>query len=216
MEPMRFCNSLSIKDVAMSVHKVSNEVLKDLSVQYQKTADGEVFKKILERVDKLIYHVVHRLHRGHLRFENLSDLYQTGVVGVYKAALRIPEDEDPERIPAWFVAYIKSEIQQAFPHPKHIEASQFEEVWTPEEDPCQGRASECLDVVFKKMLDDKIISEEDVELITLHRIQKLPLDVIAAMKGVCTDTISSRIHRGLLRIQHQVRILDLKPEDCLE
>jgi RNA polymerase sigma factor (sigma-70 family) len=203
----------------MSGRTVANEVLKDLVVEYQRTQDDEVFKRILAKIHLLILHVVHQLrHRyKHLKNEVLDDLYQTGVVGIYKAIPRIPTTENPEKIPAWFVSYIKNEILVAFPHPRTVNASELEEIWIPSEDDlCQENVSKCLEGVFKRMLNDKVISQEELDLIILHQIQKLPLDTIATMKGVCSDTISSRIHDSLLRIKHRIRMLNLEPGDCIE
>ena len=200
---------------------IMNEVLKDLVTQYQRTIDPEVFEKILRRVDRLVYRVAHQLRRipyyHYLRSENINDLYQTGVVGIYKAILKIPAGENPEKIPAWFVAYIKNEILTSFPRPHSVHLSQLEEVWIPakEEDLVHENADVCLEGVFKKMLDDKVVTEEEVELLRLNKIRGLSMEAIGAMKGVCRDTIQSRIHRALARIQHRVRMLDLDPSDCI-
>jgi DNA-directed RNA polymerase specialized sigma24 family protein len=203
----------------MDARRISNEVLRDLVSEYQRTQDDEMFKKILTKTHLLILHVVHQLrhHYKHLRNEALDSLYHTGAVGIYKATFRIPTKEDPEKIPAWLVSYIKNEILQAFPHPRVINASELEEIWVPpEEGLCQENTSECLDGVFKRMLNDNVISQEELELIILHQIQKLPLNEIAAMRGLCSDTISSRIHDSLLRIKHRIRMLNLEPGDCIE
>lgn len=203
-----------------STTRVSNEVLRDLVVQYQKTVDSDVFTSILKRVDRLVYRVAHQLRHHpmfrYLRTESIDDLYQTGVIGIYKAVLRIPCDEDPDRVPAWFVSYIKNEILTSFPRPHPVSVSSLEEVWCPvEDDPCRENPSQCLEGVFKRMLEDQVVTPEEVELLTLHRIQGISLDAIGAMKGVCGDTISSRIHGALLRIQYRVRMLELEPEDCI-
>lgn len=208
-----------LKDEAMSTTKVTSEVLKDLVTEYQKTSDPVVFSQILLRTDRLVYWTVHQMRRRfwYLRYENMNDLYQTGVVGVYKAALKIPDTEDPKKIPSWFVSYIRNEVLTSFsrPHPVHL--SELEEVWAPakEPDPLHENAAECLEVLFKRMLDAKIVSEEEVELIQLNKIRKLSLDTIAVEKGVCSDTVRSRISGALLRIQYKVRMLDLELEDCI-
>ncbi len=200
------------------MNSVTNEVLRDLISEYQKTVDPEMFARILQRIDRLVYRVIHQLRSmyRYLRNEDINDLYQTGITGVYKSLLRIPVDENPEKIPAWLVSYIKSEILSSFPKPHSVSASQLEEVWAPtEEDPVRDNADVCLEGLFKRMLEEGVVTQEEIELLRLNKIRGLSMDVIGVMKDVCRDTIKSRIHRALARIQYKVRMLELDPSDCI-
>lgn len=200
--------------------RISNVILKDLVLEYQKTVDPGVFARILRRTDRLICSAVHQIRKRwtHLKEENLDDLYQTGVLGIHKAALRIPETENPEMMPAWFVSYIKTEILSSYPwRPRRVHLSELEEVWIPakEPDPMHDDMVRCLDGLFKFMLEEGVISEDDLELIQLNKVGKISINKIASLRGVCSDTISSKINGALLRIQCRVRLLDLEPEDCI-
>lgn len=204
----------------MCVSKVSNETLKNLVVEYQKTSDSDLLSLILKKVDRLVFHVIHRLRKSgtyyYLRSESISDLYQTGIVGVYRSLFRIPQDESPEKIPAWFVSYIKNEIITSYPRPRPVLLSHLEEVWNPDEDDVlRSCSSECLNGVFQRMIASGAVSEDEINLLCSHWIYRDTIEDIARSSGVCADTISSKIRNILLRIQREVRVEDLSPEDCI-
>jgi RNA polymerase sigma factor (sigma-70 family) len=100
------------------------QVVRELVTEYQKAKDQghkdearAISERILKRVDKMIITSILKIlkYRIHLRKVDIQDLYQTGIVGFYKA-INTAKDEDGNKITARIVAYIKSEINSTYPH----------------------------------------------------------------------------------------------------
>ena len=91
------------------------DILKELVIEYQTNNDQITFSKILKRVDKLLLLTIHKhvKRRGLLRID-LRDLYHSAIVGLSRAAKTSPKNEQPEKIIARIIAYVRLEIDNDF------------------------------------------------------------------------------------------------------
>jgi DNA-directed RNA polymerase specialized sigma24 family protein len=103
-------------DEPVNYNDIINDHVKELILRYKKSKSQANFEDILAAVDNLVLKIVHkskkRIH--HIGNVSTSDLYQTAIIALYKAIDKIPDDEDPNVIPAWISSYILADIRKSY------------------------------------------------------------------------------------------------------
>jgi hypothetical protein len=187
---------------------VSKQVLKDYILEYQISQDPDKFKQILARVDNLVLSTVHHCIKKcpHLELEDPEAIYQTALVGLYKAVVKVPSWEDPDHVIARLVAYMRQEIRSNFPYrvlPEQYFNSQNQCV--PEETVYEDLDYEMILELLGKLVEEEIITRLELDLITTRYRDGIPCSVLASSHDLSEATIRSKINDGLIRIRSQLR-----------
>ena len=87
-------------------------VLKEMSLEYQKSLSISLAEKILRRVDLLLIRTIKQQLSQHpeLMIVDAEELYQTAVAGALRGASTVKVKDQPRSIPARFISYVKLEI----------------------------------------------------------------------------------------------------------
>lgn len=94
---------------------LSQEIIKDLVMEYKVSNSEITFGKILKRVDHLLLSTIHKhVRRRSLMNIELRDLYHSAIVGLGRAARTSPDNEAPEKVIARIVSYVRLEIDNDY------------------------------------------------------------------------------------------------------
>jgi hypothetical protein len=93
------------------------DVLRQLTTEYQQTKSTIVFEKILKRVDNLLLKTILICTRTHPHFGSvdLRDLYHTAIVGLGRALITARPQEDGGYVAARIIAYVRCQLHVDFP-----------------------------------------------------------------------------------------------------
>jgi len=192
-------------------------VLKELFLDYKTSPSLDTFEKILKRVDEFILYVVKDLKRSryYLKTIDTGEMYQTGIIGIYKAIDTFEVADDCIMIPARMKICIRKSILDAYkcykkelivedPHGIAIEPllstefSQFEGSVYLNED---------CDLVVKhinKLVVDGKLTKEDLVVIKERIMLKKPLRIVAHMLHVSHQTVVNRTEKIQSIIHHSI------------
>ncbi len=90
----------------------SYEYLKELALIFKESQNQETFMKIVELVNRLLYKLVHKARRSkpYLKRVDIQDLYSTALLGLFKAVLKVKEDQPGIKLISDIVGYVGNEI----------------------------------------------------------------------------------------------------------
>jgi RNA polymerase sigma factor (sigma-70 family) len=90
--------------------------VREAVVRYKLTGYKKDFAVVLALVDNLIIHTVLKLRNRHRVLQNVStqELYHAGIISLYDALDKMPQNVSEEKVPLWIVAYIKSHIRRDY------------------------------------------------------------------------------------------------------
>lgn len=190
---------------------LQHDILRGLVLQYQKTKDPLVFKKILLRVEGLIISVIvaFKKRTPYLDGIDLEVLYQIAIIGVHDAAITSPADEVPERFPNRVAAYIKSKIRQ-----------EFEYRGKPEENTREVRyddiiyedivSADILEMVdgLRQMYVEGEITYEDIELLRGQTMEQQPLRILGPSHNKSHEWARLRLFAVIDRIREYFKEKD--------
>jgi RNA polymerase sigma factor (sigma-70 family) len=209
---------------------VREEVLRDLVTEYQPTRSPIVFEKILMRVDKLLLKTLHMMikSRPYLATVGAEDIYQTEIVGLYRALDTVLPTEDGGHIVARIIAYIRAEVKKDYPYRHYGKVKLFSEIEDEEGQICctgQILTSKQKEW-FEGVPDDRVennaefsllferISElvnsgkltyEHLGLLKKHFFDGKTTKEIAQEKGCSRQNIEKQLNKVLLIVQKDIK-----------
>jgi DNA-directed RNA polymerase specialized sigma24 family protein len=192
----------------MDSDNVFKQVIHDKILDFQATEDKDIFEHILIRVDNLVMHTVHlcRTKCPHLLGEDLDALYQTALLGLYKAIKSYPSFEDPDRVLARLSAYMRQEIRSSFPYrvlsDDYIES---QDQFVSEETVYADLDFQMLEEFLSRLVEQEIVSQQELDLIVARYKNEIPCSMLAATHDLSEATVRTKIHDGLTRIRFQLR-----------
>lgn len=182
--------------------------LRDQIAEYQKTKDKAVFHNILRKTDNLIVTTVlkWKQRRGYLKRVEGQELYHIGVVAMQDAITKMPADEDPNKVPAWIVAYIKARLKSLFQHREKEFPSERKD-WSPlsieRNEP--DVASLMIVAEYEEIVATGVLSEKEDLLLRERILEGRLLREIAKDRGVTDSYISAKLHRIYNKLRRFIR-----------
>jgi len=182
-----------------------NEVVKELSLEYQRTGDSITFEKILKRVDNLVVFIIlqEKKRCSFLRRVDLQELYQVAILGLVKAIKSLPSDENSNRMPARFKSYIRAELVKSFLKQDREAKGLLDKNWLGSLCSKYG-SSDDVEIEIRDILQvakRKGILTDDEYDILIHRFFRGEiLKVVAINCHLSEPTIRKRINRALKKL----------------
>jgi len=192
---------------------VRNKILIDLVAKYQEERDPVIFSKILEKTDKLLLHIIYKCIRKwpYLRQEDMQDLYQTAIIGLYKATSGISvykrKEEKKELKDKWIVArivgYVKAEIRQTYSNYNRriLGSSVLEDKCIFEENVSKNLEHEDYMRKLNEYVGSEIISKQDYRILVNHFVEELTYKIIGEQEGLSRAAICVRVKKALGKLR---------------
>ena len=189
------------------------ERIRDLALLYQKTRDQETFQRIIERIDNLIIYAILPFYYRYnfIGRPDLQDLYQTGLVGVYKMVEKVREEDEVAFIPLKVITYVRNEIAQSYTlKEKERDAVKksfcVKENYVSNEDVFKKMESEDIQKVFGNLISNGVISQEDFDLLVDRFVEEMSINEIVRTRkyGKHWSTINKRIQKVLGKIRNVI------------
>lgn len=208
------------------------QTLKELALEFVWNKDPSTFLKILKKVDRLLLYTIHKDRKGkpYLKKVELQDLYQTAVIGLYKALLKVKEDEPGSKLVYKITRYVGNEIAKNFKKTnritfpfsiadiafqvhlysadmpqswKHI--SQIEDKLIEEDVVYKNLEMEFIRERFLKLIEEGVISFEEFEMLNLRFVDGMTYMDMKKHFGASHVTISKKIEDALNRLRYEFR-----------
>lgn len=184
------------------MNEYKHKILKDFVTLWKSGENKEFyFKKILERIDKLIVYKVGKLTLQYAVLLNVEsqDLYNTAILGVYRALDSVKDTDDGARIQARILSYIKEEIRKTYmQHRKEIVTNSL----TGKEDNMASKEPEFTSLECDELKDtvNELIAnfkmpKEDFEIFVEHTINNVSYKEIAKKLRIHYTTVANRIKK---------------------
>lgn len=183
-------------------------ILKGLILEYQEQPEISLFERILSRVDYLVLKVVNveRYRRPHLLNEDPQDLYSCAITGLYEGMNTVKETEEPGKVFARLIAYMKCAINRDFPYrvfPQEFLENQKE--FVAEETVWASLEQSMVFEVVQTMIQEGILAQKDWDLVKLRFAQGLKYKDIANLKELSIGTVQKIVDETLILIRHQLK-----------
>jgi len=208
------------------------QVLKELALEFVNSKDPSILEKIIKKVDKLLFYTIYKARRSkpYLKKVELQDLYQTAIIGLYRALLKVKEDEPGSKLVYKIGRYTGNEIAKdykrtdkvTFPFSiadvdfqvhlysvdmpqswKHI--SQIEDKLVEDTLVYKNLEMKFIRERFLKLIEEEIISFEEFEMLVLRFVEGMTYTDIARQFGTSQVTISKKIGDALNRLRYEFR-----------
>lgn len=198
--------------MVINVDTLQYKVLRELVTEYQKTPSEVLFSKILKRTDKLVLNSIHKhlKRRPELRDINFEDLYHVGIIGLGRAIKTALPTEPGHKITARIVAYIRATIDKEYPNYK---CKKWNNLLSFEDDEKIGyiyqfqnvtddHIFESIDAEFlltaiKELLQDKLITQEGLNIVFEKAVKEKSYTKISKEKGRSYTYIKQRYTRTI-------------------
>jgi len=208
------------------------QILKELALKFVSSKDPLIFAKIVKRVEKLLLYTIYKARRTkpYLKKVELQDLYQTAVIGLYRALLKVKEDEPGSKLVYKITRYVGNEIAKdnkrtdkitvpysiadvAFQvHLYFTDMPQFQEHISQIENKLVEDAvvyknleMEFIRERFSKLLEDEVLSFEEFEMLVMHFVDNKTYKDIAKQFGYSHVTVSKRTNNTLNKLRFEFR-----------
>lgn len=208
------------------------QILKELALEFVSSEDPLIFAKILKRVEYLLLYTIHkvRIAKPYLKKVEQQDLYQTAVIGLYRALLKVKEDEPGSKLIYKITRYIGNEIAKDFKrtgkitvpysisdvafqvHLYFTDMSQFQAHIRRIEDKLVEDAAVYKNLEmgfirerFSKLLGEGVISFDEFEMLVMRFVDDMTYKDIAKQFGSSSVTVSKRIEDTLNVLRHEFR-----------
>jgi len=213
----------------------SQQKLKELALQYQSSKDPTIFKKILLRMDRLLLSIARRaIIKKSIKKEVEQDVYHATVLGLYKAILKVQEDEPENILVSKIIFYANSEINSWNKEPKEKSFSSLSiegdmEEWPPwtrgvwsggevkkfYSDPnLDNLERESIWVRLGKLVEEEVLTAEEYDLIVMKFVKNMSYKNISVKMRCREETISRKIQKVLNRLGFEFRKRGWKDEFC--
>jgi len=177
--------------------------IKDLIVNYQETKNTKALDLLLARFDKYILYVLYDLKRrySYLYNEEMSELYQTGLLGFYKGIKAFKTHLDPTMVLLVVKAYIKSEIKQTYAYKNREIVGSLVPLST-RVDPFSLDKGDFL--LQHSIFTSENFSEREKEMIQMRFFEGYEVKDIAKKLNMPAPTAFKQLNRLFTRIKNMV------------
>lgn len=185
-------------------------VIKELVLEYRENPDPALFEKILYKVDNLVLKVVNvsRTVCPHLLNEDIDDIYEAAIIGLYNALRTVKKEESSGITYARLIAYMRCSIKKEFPQkslPDLYLSSQIKSQ--------MGRPVEHLELEFEfisEILQDlvakEVIAQQDLDLVLDRYLQGADCKDLAIKYQCSVSKIRKQLKDILQIVRHQLRM----------
>jgi len=188
-----------------------HQALKDLALKFDESSDPQVFVRVLLKVDKLLKFQIWQIRRRnpHLCEVDFYDLYQTAVIGLYRALAKVREDEPGGKLIYNIRRYIDNEIVKDYKDPsRSLVCVPFDVVQDELFDTTEVYADlerEFIRDRFEKLIKDGVISQEEFAQVHKHFVEGVSYKDTARRGRHSTGTISKKVRDSLNRLRFEFR-----------
>jgi len=193
------------------IHEEQLRIVKGLMLRYQKERSEEVFTQILERMDGVLIGIVLKLSRLYFFNEaNIQDLYQAGIVGMWKSIDSLKVVDSPNKIILRMFIFIRKELFQSYGRKKMDLERSYNNTLSRSLIPSIDRNLIQEDRVrlLSSLIIKGAISKSDLELIILRFVEEKSIGRIIAEHenkwGKTWSTVNNRINRILAKIREEI------------
>lgn len=201
---------MTIEDTKMKENE-QNKILVDLVTKYREKRDPVIFSKILEETDKLLLNTVYKCIKKwpYLRRVELQDLYQTAILGLYKAIsgvhiykrkiVRKKEDKPIARI----VGYVKAEIKQVYSNYNRrvLGSSVLEDKCVFEESVSKNLEHEDYMRKLNEYVKSGIVTEQDYSILVRHFADEMTYKIIGEQERLSRAAICVRVKKAIAKLR---------------
>jgi len=182
-------------------------LLKGLALEFVKTNDTSIFTAIVKMEDRLVLYSIHKAigKRNSLMRVPLQDLYQSALVGLYLALLKVKEDEPGSKIVTKIIRYIINEVlkDNKEPREKPFTFSNRDKL-IDDTLVYKNLEMEFIRERFWKLINDKVISFEEFEMIVMRFVDGMSYEEIASQFiGKSRKVISRKIKKILKKMKDE-------------
>lgn len=206
------------------------QVLKELALEFESSRNPDIFERIVEKVDRLLLQTIYRLRRAkpYLKKVEMQDLYQTSILGLHKALLKVKEDEPGTKLVYKIIRYVGNEIAKfnkttsKIVFPRSIEdvsfqihlcstdraqdlVYQIENELTDNTAVYKNLEMEGIRDRFSILVESGVLSFEEFEMLVMRFVDGMKYKDIAKQFGGSYDTVSKRIENVLNRMRYEFR-----------
>ena len=184
----------------------------ELVFRFVYNRDASTFVEILKKVDKLLLYTIYKIRktRPYLKNVELQDLYQTSILGLHAALLKVKESDSGSKIIYKITRYVANEII------KENKGTQTHKVVTPLEIVIDDKLIDDIPVYsnlelefirerFSKLIEEDIIGFEEFEMLIMHFVNDMTYKDIAKQLGYSNITVSKKIRDILIRLKYEFR-----------
>jgi len=207
---------------------ISNESqLKDLAIKFRDNEDPYIFQRILQRISQLLGSIVYNIRqkRPQLKRMEEQDLYHAAIIGLYKAVLKVKEEETEDYLVNGIISSANHEIVKwgKNPREKSFSSSFIEDnieewppwakgVWSGREvkqfyDEPVYKDLECEFVRdrFRKLIEEGILKEDDFKLLVMKVVENMTYVDIAKKVGDSYSSVIRRVECTLNKLRSEFR-----------
>jgi len=189
-----------------------HQALKDLAVEFEISNDPVIFVKIILKVDNLLKYTISRLRasRPYLQNVEYADLYQTALLGLYRALAKVKQQEPGGKLVYNICRYVANEIlKENKDRPVNKTQESFENVIRRElVDNTKVYAdleAEFIRDRFRKLISAGVINEDEFDILKRHFVNEMSYRSIARQDGCSVGTISKKVRDSLNRLRVEFR-----------
>lgn len=189
-----------------------HQALKNLALSFSVDNDPIGFVKIVLKVDNLLKYTIARIRviRPHLQRVEYCDLYQTALLGLHRAVLKVKQGEPGGKIVYNIRRYVVNEILKEYKNrPVNNTGESFEDIVQRElVDNTKVYANleaEFIRDRFHKLISAGVISEYEFDILKRHYVDEMSFRNIARQEGCSVGTISKKVGDSLNRLRFEFR-----------
>lgn len=201
--------------------------IKELALEYKSSESSSVFKEILVRAEELLTNIVSRAIRRKPQLKSLEkqDLYHAAVIGLHKAILKARKKEPSGILISRIIFYVDIEISSwsKQPREKPFSSSRIpmkEEEWPPwvkgfwssrsakqfyDKPVYENLESEFIRDMFKKLIEEKVLSLKDFEMLVMREVNEMTYKEIAEQIGYSETGTRRKIKVILSKLRSEFR-----------
>lgn len=205
----------------------SESQLKDLAIRFRDSRDPYLFQRILQRIGQLLASIVFNIRqkRPQLKEFEEQDLYHAVIIGLYKAILKVKEEETEDYLINGIIFSANHEIVKwgKKPREQSFSSSFIEdniEEWPPwakgvwsggcvkqfyDEPVYKDLECEFVRDRFKKLMEEGILKEDDFKLLVMKVVENMTYVDIAKKVGGSYRSVVKRVERTLSKLRSEFR-----------
>jgi hypothetical protein len=190
------------------IHEEQLKIIQNLMLKYKETKEEYLFKQILERIDDALIGMVCKIAKTfYFTAPNIQDLYQSGIIGVYRTIDSINETDNPKWILQRIFIYVRKEIFQEYKEKGYSFTKLKDRVERCDLFPVDENLIQEERIQFlSSLIINKVIDENDLKLLILKFVEKEKMQNIINLGfwGKTWITVNKRINVILNRIQKHI------------
>lgn len=200
--------------------------IKELALEYKDSESSSIFREILLWTEKLLTNIISGAVRRKPYLEQLEkqDRYHAAILGLHKAILKVKKEESSGILISRIIFYVDYEVT-CWGNPsreKPLSSLDIlnEEEWPPwvkgvwsggsvkqfyDEPVYKNLESEFIRDIFKKLIEEKVISFKDFELLVMREVNEMTYEEIAEQVGYSATGIRRKIKMILDKLRNEFR-----------